>query len=275
MVAASDAMMMRTSATKRVMVLMATLVLAGCKGKPAEPSAPSRTAPRPLQPLERVVSAADAGPGAEVEASSSVVPLPPVGPSVPPGAKRLVLDGEGATLDGQPVPPVLPPGPLLLAPTPETYLAQAAGWLARLDDAEAEVWLAHPEAGIAVRLELRDEVAFRAWLDEPVPGKVRVIHRQDGFEVMTNLGKLPGGDPNGPTVPVRGGQLDLTTLQRGLQRVRQRFPEAPDVCFVPSFGIELSQTARSLVVDFAASDAPIFPSVCLVYPRPAADAGRD
>jgi hypothetical protein len=133
------------------------------------------------------------------------------------------------------------------------------------------VWLAHPDdADVAFRLTLRDAPAFQAWIDEPVPGKVRVIHRADGFELQTNLGKLPGADPNGPTVPVRGGKMDLTTLQRGFVRVQAKFKSAPDVCFVPSFGMELQQIARALAVNYAKPDQPFFEGLCLVYPRPPA-----
>ena len=150
----------------------------------------------------------------------------------------------------------------------------AAPLLAALDDAHLEVWLRHPDLPVAFPVALRDEPAFQRWLDEPVPGKLRVIHRADGFELQTNMGKLPGGDPNGPTVPVRGGQLDLATLQRGLARVRSRFADAPDVCFVPSFGMELQQTVRALAADYPEAGKPLFPGLCLVYPRPPRDGGR-
>jgi hypothetical protein len=165
-------------------------------------------------------------------------------------------------------------GLVLVEPTAQTYLVQAAPWLAWLDDAGATVLLAHPDAAVALPVVLRDEAGFQAWLDAPVPGKLRVIHRADGFELQTNMGKLPGADPNGPTVPVRGGQQDLLTLQRGLQRVRTRFPDAPDVCFVPSFGMELQQTIRAMATDYLAPGQTVFPQLCLIYPRPPKDAGR-
>ncbi len=252
--------------------LIIVLAVMGCRAKQPEPSA-SRAQPRRLDPLERVVVVADGG--ARGDSQFQVVPLAPVGPAVPAGATVVRLDGEVATVGGAPLNAGELKGPLVLTPTAETYLAQVARWLALLDDAKAEVWLAHPDAAIAFRLTLRDEASFQAWLDEPVPGKTRVIQREDGFEVMTNLGKLPGWDPNGPTVPLRGGQLDLTTLRRGLERVRQRFPEAPDLCFVPAFGVELAQTARAMASDFTGADSPIYPVICLVYPRPSgADGGQ-
>lgn len=251
-----------------IVVLAMALAVMGCRGKPPEGSAP-RPQPKRLEPLERVVAYADAG--ARGDEQFHVVPLKPVGPPAPSGATLVRLDGEGATVNGRRLEVRALKGPFLLAPTPETYLAQVAGWLAQLDDARAEVWLAHPDQAIAFRLTLRDESSFQAWLDEPTAGKVRIIQREDGFEVATNMGKLPGWDPNGPTVPLRGGQFDLTTLQSGLTRVHQRFPEASDLCFVPAFGIELAQTARAMASDYLEADAPIFSIICLVYPRPAAE----
>lgn len=249
-------------------VIVVALAVMGCRGKQPEGSAP-RPQPKRLEPLERVVAFADAG--ARGDGQFQIAALKPVGPPAPNGATLVRLDGEVATVNGRRLEVREVKGPLLLAPTPDTYLAQVAGWLAQLDDARAEVWLAHPDGAIAFRLTLRDESSFQAWLDEPVAGKVRIIQREDGFEVATNMGKLPGWDPNGPTVPLRGGQLDLTTLQRGLTRVHQRFPEASDLCFVPAFGVELAQTARAMASDYLEAETPVFSSICLVYPRPAAE----
>ena len=195
------------------LVIVVALAVLGCRGKQPEGSAP-RPQPKRLEPLERVVAHADAG-GARGDEPFQVVPLKPVGPPAPSGATLVRLDGEGATVNGRRLEVRELKGPLLLAPTPETYLAQVAGWLAQLDDARAEVWLAHPDEAIAFRLTLRDESSFQAWLDEPVAGKVRIIQREDGFEVVTNMGKLPGWDPNGPTVPLRGGQLESHDAPEG------------------------------------------------------------
>lgn len=233
-----------------------TLALVGCPEKKAEPI--PRAQPRPLEPLERVrVDAGD-----DRDALYEVVPLAPVGPALPRGARLVPLVGEKSE-----VPPGT--GPVVLVPDEETYLAQVAPLLARLADEKQEVWLKHPEAPIAFKLTLRDAPSFQAWLDEPVPGKLRVIHRADGFELQTNLGKLPGGDPNGPTVPVRGGKMDLTTLQRGFQRIQGKFKSAPDVCFVPSFGTELEKIARAMAANYLTPQSAYFPETCLVYPRPA------
>ncbi|HZN95074.1 MAG TPA: hypothetical protein VFB81_20310, partial [Myxococcales bacterium] len=108
-------------------------------------------------------------------------------------------------------------------------------------------------------------------------GKVRAIQRADGFELMTKIGKLPGADPNGPTVPVRGGRMDVATLRHGLARLKERFPKADDACLVPSFGTEVQAIARALTGFWSASGEPVYSQVCLVYPRPVAprqDGGR-
>ncbi|MFZ5445419.1 MAG: hypothetical protein ACOZQL_35840 [Myxococcota bacterium] len=240
-----------------VVVVSLAMVMGACTEKKPDGPIP-RAKPQPLEPLERVLVDA----GDERERLHQIVPFAPVGPPVPRGAVPLRLVGD--TL------PEVPAGdaPLLLvAENEDVYLVQIAPLLEQLDDAKREVWLAHPDAAVAFRLTLRDAAAFQAWIDEPVPGKVRVIHRADGFELQTNLGKLPGADANGPTVPVRGGKMDLTTLQRGFVRVQAKFKSAPDVCFVPSFGMEVRQIARAMSVNYAQPELPFFPSICLVYPR--------
>lgn len=235
---------------------LVVLLMACSDRKSTEPI--PRAKPQPLEPLQRVV--ADAGD--ERDAMYRVVPFTPVGPAVPSDAARVELHGETWT----PVP--AGDAPVLLVSDEDTFLVQAAPLLAQLDDAHREVWLKHPDADIAFQVTLRDAPSFQTWVDEPKPGKVRVIHRADGFEITTNLGKLPGGDPNGPTVPVRSGMMDLTTLQRGLERVQNKFREAPDVCFVPSFGMELQRVARAMSADYFTADQPYFKALCLVYPRP-------
>lgn len=255
-----------SAVTKSHLPLVAVL-LAACTQQ--APAPPPRAVPRPLEPLERVLGEADGG-SEETDPLYRVVPLRPVGPPRPEDALVVTLDGDTVT----PADAARAGRPVLLVATEETWLVKAAPLLAALDDAGAEVWLAHPDAPIAFEVELRDEPAFQKWLDEVAPGKLRVIHRTDGFELQTNLGKLPGGDPNGPTVPVRGGRMDLKTLQRGFEKVKHRFVALPDVCFVPSFGMELPQIARSFAANWADAETPIFKQICLVYPRPRSGAGR-
>lgn len=235
--------------------LLIVLLFVACAEKKAEPI--PRAKPQPMEPLQRVV--ADAG--VDRDALYRVVPFTPVGPKVPRGLTTIELHGEAWTT---------PPkeGGVLLVADEETFIVQVAPLLMQFDDEGREVWLKHPDADIAFHVELRDAPEFQRWIDEPAPGKVRVIHRQDGFELTTNLGKLPGLDPNGPTVPVRSGEMDLTTLQKGFERVQAKFREAPDVCFAPAYGIELQKVARAMSVDYFDADTPYFKALCLVYPRP-------
>ncbi|MFO0594347.1 MAG: hypothetical protein U0228_03560 [Myxococcaceae bacterium] len=258
---------------RRVLLALGCAVLCACPEKKAPAPIP-RAQPQPLEPLEQVVQRVDGGVVTDAgkderDALYEIVPFTPVGPPRPANAAVLKLVGDSM--------PAIPEGqaPVLLEAGEDEYLAQVADLLAALDDAHREVWLAHPDAPIAFKLTLRDAARFQEWIDEPVPGKLRVIQRADGFELKTNLGKLPGGDPNGPTVPLRGGQLDLTTLQRGFQKIQAKFKSAPDVCFVPSFGTTLHSIARAMSVDYVRPDAPFFEQLCLIYPRAGAvDAGR-
>jgi hypothetical protein len=164
---------------------------------------------------------------------------------------------------------VIGKAPVLLVPDDTTYMAELAPLLAALDDAKLPVWILHPDGKVAFRVSLRDEAAFDAWLDDPKPGKLRVIQRQDGLELVSGIGKLPGPDPNGPTVPVRGGRLDVATAREGLERLQGRF-HAPDACLVPSFGTELRAVGTVLSAFWSGRDEALFDTVCLVYPRPGA-----
>ncbi|MFP2898179.1 hypothetical protein [Corallococcus sp. 4LFB] len=157
----------------------------------------------------------------------------------------------------------------------DTFLAQVADTLAVLRTQARAVWLQHPDAPVAYRLVLRDEQGFRAWLEEVAPGKLRIIQRADGFELTTSVGKLPGPDRNGPSVPVRGGRQDVATLRRELARLKGRFTTSDDLCLVPSFGTEVAQVARALGGTYVAPEEGLFDTLCLVYPtpRPAPDAG--
>jgi hypothetical protein len=236
--------------------LLLALAVSACSEQKA-PQPPPRAQPKPLEPLVKVM--ADAGDPRD--RLYDVVPLEPVGPPVPGTARVVTLSGEKTAVPAG-------EGPVVLVPDEDTFLAQVSAQLAALDDARAEVWLQHPDAPIAFKVTLRDATEFQEWIDDPKPGKLRVIHRADGFELQTNMGKLPGGDPNGPTVPLRGGKMDLSTLQRGFEKIQGRFKSAPDVCFAPSFGMELAQVARAMAANYVRADTAYFPETCLVYPRP-------
>lgn len=235
-------------------LLVVMVVGVSCSEKKVEP--PARQKPEVMEPLERVLVDA----GDDRDQLYTVAPFDPVGPALPKGVPVIAVSGET-------MPTIPAEGPVVLSFDEDTYLMQVAALFQKLDADAREVWLVHPDKAIAFKVKLRDAAHFQAWIDEPVPGKLRVIHRGEGFELKTNLGKLPGGDPNGPTVPVRGGLMDLKTLQKGFSRVQAKFKSAPDVCFVPSFGTELRQVIRSLAVDYDPQGTAYFDEICLVYPR--------
>jgi hypothetical protein len=248
--------------------LCGLLLLLGCEQQKA-PSLAS-LAPAPLEPL----AAAGADGGTDVH---RLAPAPAWGAPLPTVGVRVLLRDEEIRIgsarfrpgpDGgmRPVLDAVGRGPALLVAEGETYLAQVAPLLAALDDAHVPVWLLH-EAGVAFPLRLRDERAFDAWLDDPKPGKLRVVQRQDGLELVSGVGKLPGPDPNGPTVPVRGGRLDIATARQGLSRLQQRF-RVEEACLVPSFGTELRAVATALTAFWVGPKEPLFAELCLVYPRP-------
>ncbi|HEX8699773.1 MAG TPA: hypothetical protein VF815_13100 [Myxococcaceae bacterium] len=255
--------------------LLAAVVLgAGCREeKPAEPL--SSLAPAPLVPL----ASARADAGGEDDALFRVAPAPVFGEEVPGEALRLELAGEAVRLGGERFTASRPEEAsrlaervkarrVLVVPDADTFLVQTSEALEALRDSAEEVWLKHPDEAVAYRLVLRDEEGFRAWLAEVAPGKLRIIQRPDGFELSTSVGKLPGGDPNGPSVPVRGGKQDLATLRKGLGLLKGRFKTAEDLCLVPSFGTEVAQAARALSSVYTAPGEPLFETLCLVYPTP-------
>jgi hypothetical protein len=269
-------------------VVVATVLLeclggAGCREeKPAEPL--RSLAPAPLPSLATGAASPDAGP--VDDSLFALKPAPIYGEPLPEGALRLELAGERVRLSGESLDATRPQDAerlaasvkghaVLLVPDADTYLAQVSEVLAPLRDVAESVWLEHPDAPVAYRLTLRDEEGFRAWLAEVAPGKLRIIQRADGFELSTSVGKLPGPDANGPSVPVRGGRQDLATLRRGLGLLKGRFTTSEDICLVPSFGTEVAQAARALSALYTAPGEPLFETLCLIYPTPArrADGG--
>lgn len=247
---------------------MVVVALVGCRSSSTVDAGPKRAVAK-LEPLEQVKAEATDGAVDDREAIFRVVPIEVVGPAAPRDVLTITLDGDKATVDGKPFDRsmVKQNDDVLLVPVGDTYLVQVAPVLAALDDVGADAFLQHPDRPIAWPIDLRDEGVFQSWIDDPEPGKVRVIHRADGFELQTNLGKLAGQDPNGPTVPVRGGQMDLKTLQRGLEKVAKHF-KTKDLCLVPSFGMELAQVSRAYAANWTSADTAWFTVECLVYPRP-------
>jgi hypothetical protein len=255
------------------MALVAALGAAGCRDKPTEPL--SSLAPPPLPSLAQATE----GPGSAEDALYQVAPAPVYGEAFPEGAARLELAGDSVKLGGEAFVPRHPEDAarlagrvkgqrVLLVPDADTFLAQASELLATLRDVAGEVWLLHPDAPVAYRLLLRDEQGFQAWLAEVAPGKLRIIQRADGFELTTSVGKLVGPDPNGPSVPVRGGKQDLARLRQGLGLLKGRFQTSEELCLLPSFGTEVAQAARTLSGAYTAPGEPLFETLCLVYPTP-------
>ena len=235
---------------KSTVILLALACCIGCKA-PTRSEAPALDAS--VKPL-----------GAESARDEifTVTPFVPKGPAVP---KLPRLHASLAQI-AQGFPKLPQEGALLVDFDDEVYMAALAPFFARVDG--RSLWFAHPDAPLAFPVKLRDEPAFQAWLDEATPGKIRVIQRADGFELVTNLGKLPGSDPNGPTIPLRGGQLDLHRLRLGLERLRGRFPDAPDCCFVPSFGMPVADVVRALAAASGGPGDELFQEFCIVYSRP-------
>jgi hypothetical protein len=257
----------------RPFCLLSLVALAGCQREEGAPPLKA-LAPAPLAPLQAVVP-----PDAGREAAYRVKPAPVWGDAVPAGAVRVQLLGtvvqvgstrfDVGTSDGRAgALGAVGKGSVLLVPDTATYLAQVAPLLAALDDAGTETWLLHPSGKVAFRVALRDAAAFDVWLHLPRPGALRIIERQDGLELVSNVGKLPGGDANGPTVPRRGGQLDVALAREGLERLKSRFAQADTLCVVPSFATELRETGALLSAAWTSADGPLFAALCLVYPRP-------
>ncbi|QSQ24030.1 hypothetical protein JY651_03360 [Pyxidicoccus parkwayensis] len=259
-------------------VVLTTLLVtvgAGCRDeKPAEPLQSLK--PEPLPTLAAGSGATDAGALPHEE----VVPSAPVyGEAVPEEALRLELAGERVRLGAESFEAVRPADAarlaervkgreVLLVPDADTYLVQVSELLAVLRDSAKTVWLKHPDGAVAYPVVLRDEEGFRAWLEEVAPGKLRIIQRSDGFELTTSVGKLPGPDANGPSVPVRGGKQDLVTLRRALGLLKGRFKTSEDICLVPSFGTEVAQAVRALGAVYTANGEPLFETLCFIYPTP-------
>jgi hypothetical protein len=257
--------------TSKAVLVMSGLLVA-CTEKPAAPPPPDlkSAAPPPLQPLDPAEAAFQVAPAAVFgeEPPSKALHLSLKAGRAKLGEEDFALDSPDAMRALQ---AKVKGAAVLIAAPSDTFLAQAAPALEALDEAGASVWIQHPsDARAAFPVLLRDEASFQMWIDEPKLGKVRAIQRADGFELTTKIGKLPGADPNGPTVPLRGGQMDIATLRRGLARLKERFSKADDACLLPSFGTELQSIARALTGFWSAPGEPIFSQVCLVYPRPVA-----
>lgn len=209
------------------------------------------------------------------ELDDSRASLPTYGSRVPDAAIRLSVSGTVVSWNGMSYDTEdanwrsrFPTSKeMLIAPVADTYLAQVGRLLAHLDEQGASTWLLHPGGERAFAVKLRDQKAFGQWLDEAKPGRIRIIQREDGLELQTSVGKLAGSDSRGPTLPVRGGKLDLLALRRGLEQLKWRFKNGDEVCVVPSFGTELGKIAQVFSGCFESDNRPYFQRLCWVYPR--------
>lgn len=252
----------------------------GCRDeKPAEPLQSLKPEPLPSLASGSGAPVGDAGAVVRDESAPPVESAPVYGEAVPEEALRLDLAGEQVRLGqesfeaGRPAEATrlaerVKDREVLLVPDADTYLVQVSELLVVLRDSAKSVWLKHPDGPVAYPVVLRDEAGFRAWLEEVAPGKLRIIQRSDGFELMTSVGKLPGPDANGPSVPVRGGRQDLATLRRALGLLKRRFKTSEDICLVPSFGTEVAQAVRALGATYTAPGESLFETLCFIFPTP-------
>jgi hypothetical protein len=261
-------------------VVLLVSVGVGCREeKPAEPLQSLKPEPLPSLASGSGAPVGDAGAVVRDESAPPVESAPVYGEAMPEEALRLDLAGEQVRLGQESFEAERPAEAarlaervkdreVLLVPDADTYLVQVSELLMVLRDSAKAVWLKHPDGPVAYPVVLRDEAGFRAWLEEVAPGKLRIIQRSDGFELMTSVGKLPGPDANGPSVPVRGGRQDLATLRRALGLLKRRFKTSEDICLVPSFGTEVAQAVRALGATYSAPGEPLFESLCFIFPTP-------
>jgi hypothetical protein len=107
---------------------------------------------------------------------------------------------------------------------------------------------------------------FGAWLDADKPlGKIRVVMRSDGLEVVTDRGKVPGDDRFGPSLPPLAGRPDFEGLDRLLSRVARRFPDEDEAVLAPSPSMRIGEVSRALGA-MSGPGGERFPKVFLVYP---------
>ena len=107
---------------------------------------------------------------------------------------------------------------------------------------------------------------FGAWLDADLPlGKIRVVMRTDGLEVVTDRGKIPGPDRFGPSLPSPGARPDYAGMEDAAAKLASRFPDETTAGLVPSASIPVSQAARVLSL-LSGPGGERFGQTFLVYP---------
>ena len=107
---------------------------------------------------------------------------------------------------------------------------------------------------------------FGAWLDAEKPlGKIRIVMRTDGLEVVTDRGKIPGPDRFGPSLPSAGSRPDYAGVEDAAAKLKARFPDEDTAGLVPSASIPVSQAARVLSL-LNGPQGERFEKTFLVYP---------
>lgn len=107
---------------------------------------------------------------------------------------------------------------------------------------------------------------FAAWLDASKPlGKVRVILRGDGMEVVARRGKLPGPDRYGPSLPTVAGKPDFDGLERAAAKLAAHFSDEEEAALAPSGATRLEVAARALS-SLSGPAGERFGTTYLVYP---------
>jgi hypothetical protein len=107
---------------------------------------------------------------------------------------------------------------------------------------------------------------FGAWLDADRPlGKIRLVMRSDGIEVVADRGKVPGPDRFGPSLPSVGGRPDFAGLEPLTRALATRFPDEEQAAVVPSARMSIAEVAGALAA-LSGVDAERFPRTFLVYP---------
>jgi hypothetical protein len=105
-----------------------------------------------------------------------------------------------------------------------------------------------------------------SWLDAPKPlGKIRLVMRSDGIEVVADRGKVPGPDRFGPSLPPVLGKPDFEGLEPIMCQMSARFPEEDQAAVVPSARMSVGDVARALAA-LSGPDGSRFSRLFLVYP---------
>lgn len=77
---------------------------------------------------------------------------------------------------------------------------------------------------------LRTQESMKGWMAALEPlDKLRLVIRNDGMEVVTRHGKIPGPDRFGPSIPARKGVHDFDLLYQDAARLSARFPQESQV----------------------------------------------